>query len=236
MQDELSLEASGLATVRLMNGTWASYLQRGFDEFKRTGARHRADGSKYLVQRMKMTRPTTYSHCVRVARLAHATGRVLGFSDVQLKQLGRAAMLHDIGKIFVPENVLNRPRKPNRVEYFVLRLHPTFGAILVSYFGLPAALRIRTQHHHERWDGKGYPHKLSGEEIPQMARVLQVADTYDAMTDDRPYRKPATHDEAIAELLRCSGNQFDPRMVTAFLDAINARTLSTQARMRAATN
>lgn len=221
MQDELTLEASGLATVRLMNGTWSSYLQRSFEQFKETGVRHRADGSKFLVQRMKVTRPTTYQHCVRVARLAHCTGRVLGFDDNQLKQLGRAAMMHDIGKIFVPENVLNRPRKPNAVEQFVLRLHPTFGAILVSYFGLPAALRIRTQYHHERWDGKGYPHKLSGEDIPQMARIVQVADTYDAMTFERPYRKPATHEEAVAELHKCSGNQFDPRMVEAFLDAID---------------
>lgn len=222
MQDELSLEASGLATVRLMNGTWSSYLQRTFDSFKETGIRHRADGSKFLIQRMKQTRPTTYAHCVRVARLAHATGRVLGFNEAQLKELGRAAMMHDIGKIFVPDNVLNRPRKPNAIEHFVLRLHPTFGAVLVSYFGLPAALRIRTQYHHERWDGKGYPHKLSGEDIPQMARIVQVADTFDAMTVERPYRRPATREDAIAEILRESGTQFDPRMVEAFLDALSS--------------
>ena len=165
-------------------------------------------------------RPTTYAHCVRVARLTNAMGRVLNFNEAQLKELGRAAMMHDIGKIFVPNNILNRPRKPNPIEQFVLRLHPTFGAILVSYFGLPAALRTRTHYHHERWDGKGYPHKLSGENIPQMARIVQVADTFDAMTVERPYRKLATRDEAIAEIRSESGTQFDPRMVEAFLNAL----------------
>lgn len=229
MQDELSLEASGLATVRLVEGSWASYLQRAFAGLKDEGSRRRIDGSKYLVQRLKRTRPTTYSHCVRVARLAHATGQVLGFDDMRLKQLGRAAMMHDIGKILVPDSVLNRPRKPNRVERFVLDQHPTFGAMLVSYFGLPAALRIRTQYHHERWDGRGYPHKIEGEAIPQMARIIQVADTFDAMTVERPYRKPATHDEAVAELRKESGTQFDPLMVDAFLDALASRAANERA-------
>ena len=92
--------------------------------------------------------------------------------------------------------------------------------MLVSYFGLPAALRIRPQYHHERWDGRGYPHKIEGEAIPQMARIIQVADTFDAMTVERPYRKPATRDEAVAELRKESGTQFDPLMVEAFLDAL----------------
>lgn len=228
MQNELSLEVSGLATMRLMDSTWSSYIHRAFQRYKTAGlnaTRVRADGSKYLIERLKRTRPSTYEHCVRVAKLAHTTGRVLGFDDSRLKQLGRAAMLHDIGKILVPERVLNRPRKPSRMEYFVLKLHPTFGAMLVTYFGLPAELRIRTHYHHERWDGKGYPHGLSGDAIPLMARIIQVADTYDAMTVRRPYhREPATHDEAIAELQSCAGKQFDPRMVEAFLDANTALT------------
>jgi len=107
MQDELSLEASGLGTIRLIDGTWAGRLQRAFTHFRENGALHRADNSKYLIQWMRQTRPTTYQHCVRVARLAHATGQVIGFDDAHLKQLGHAAMLHDIGKIIVPESILN---------------------------------------------------------------------------------------------------------------------------------
>jgi HD-GYP domain-containing protein (c-di-GMP phosphodiesterase class II) len=127
-------------------------------------------------------------------------------------------MMHDIGKILVPEFVLNSPRRPSRAERFVLNLHPSFGALLASYFDLSPELRIRTQHHHERWDGRGYPHRLGGEDIPLMARIVQVVDTYDAMVAVRPYRAPLTHEEAVAELRQHDGKQFDPRVVEAFLD------------------
>jgi putative nucleotidyltransferase with HDIG domain len=222
MQDELLLEASGLATTRLRNGTWSTYLQSASEQFKEIGIRYRAEGSKFLTQRLERMRPTTYAHCVRVARLTNAMGRVLNFNEAQLKELGRAAMMHDIGKIFVPNNILNRPRKPNPIEQFVLRLHPTFGAILVSYFAFPAALRTRTHYHHERWDGKGYPHKLSGENIPQMARIVQVADTIrcdDGRTDLTAHRQRTMRQSPK------SGTQFDPRMVEAFLDALSSQDM-----------
>jgi HD-GYP domain-containing protein (c-di-GMP phosphodiesterase class II) len=101
----------------------------------------------------------------------------------------------------------------------VLRLHPSFGALLASYFGLPPELRIRTQHHHERWDGRGYPHRLGGEDIPLMARIVQVADAFDAMVTPRGYNTPRAHEGAVQELRGQSGKQFDPRVVEAFLDA-----------------
>jgi HD-GYP domain-containing protein (c-di-GMP phosphodiesterase class II) len=120
----------------------------------------------------------------------------------------------------VPDFILSNPRKPTRVERFVLNRHPSFGALLASYYGLPAELRIRTQHHHERWDGRGYPHGLGGEDIPLMARIVQVADSFDAMTDQRGYNTPRTHEDAVAELRRESGRQFDPRVVEAYLDTL----------------
>ncbi len=133
-------------------------------------------------------------------------------------------MMHDVGKLFVPESILSRPRKPTRAERFVLHLHPSFGALLASYFNLSAELRVRTQHHHERWDGRGYPHRLGGEDIPLMARIVQVADTYDAMVARRAYNTPRTHEEAVAELRRHAGRQFDPRVVEAFLDSFPERS------------
>jgi HD-GYP domain-containing protein (c-di-GMP phosphodiesterase class II) len=151
--------------------------------------------------------------------VANSAGRAFGFDDARLKQLSCTAMMHDIGKILVPEAILNRPRKPTRMEQFILHLHPSFGALLASYFNLPPELRIRTQHHHERWDGKGYPHKLGGEDIPLMARIVQVADTYDAMISVRPYRAPLSHAEAVTELRKEAGKQFDPLLIEAFLDA-----------------
>ncbi len=219
--DVLSLDShgGGAATIQLINTSWAGYLQQICARLKSAGLRHKNDGIHALVKRLRYTRPSTYEHCVRVARLSRATGRAFGFDDARLKQLSSTAMMHDIGKILVPEFILDRPRKPTRTEKFILNLHPNFGALLASYFNLSAELRIRTQHHHERWDGRGYPHKLGGEDIPLMARIVQVADTYDAMCAKRPYNSPRTHADAVAELRRETGKQFDPRVVEAFLDS-----------------
>ena len=222
MHDEMALEAIGTATIRLVNASWADYLTRAFRRLKTIGNLYRADGTETLLKHFKRARPDTYFHSVRVSRLSRAIGRTFGFDDARLRQLCYTAVLHDVGKILVPEVVLNRPRRPTRTELFILHKHPSFGALLASYFNLPAELRIRTQHHHERWDGKGYPHKLGGEDIPLMARIVQVADTYDAMVAERPYRKPATHDEAVAELCKHEGKQFDPRIIEAFLDTFPA--------------
>lgn len=220
MQDELSLELL-TPTLRLMNDGWAARLQRSCAKWKAEGARRQEDGVRALVSRLKQTRPSTYQHCVRVAHHSRRTGRALGFDNARLKHLASAAMMHDIGKILVPESILSRPRKPTRFERFVLKLHPNLGALLASYYGLPAELRIRTQHHHERWDGRGYPHRLGGEEIPLMARIVQVADSFDAMITRRAYNSPRTFDDAAAELRREAGRQFDPRMVEAFLDTFS---------------
>jgi HD-GYP domain-containing protein (c-di-GMP phosphodiesterase class II) len=225
MREELFFDPRGAATIRLVDASWANYLQRACARLKAIGARRKGeDGLHDLVMRLKHARPSTYLHCVRVARVARQTGRSLGFDDSQLRQLSHTAMLHDIGKLFVPERILSRPRRPTRVERLVLNLHPTFGALLASYFNLPAELRVRTEHHHERWDGRGYPHRLGGEDIPMMARVVQVADSFDAMVARRAYNHPRTQDEAVAELRAESGRQFDPRVVEAFLDALPERS------------
>jgi len=219
MQEELSLELL-TPTLRLVNESWAGHVQRLCAGWKAEAAREESDGVRALVARLKRTRPSTYRHCVRTARHARRVGQALGFDERRLRQVSQTAMMHDIGKIFVPEWVLSRPRRPTRFERFVLNLHPSFGAALASYYGLSAELRIRTQHHHERWDGRGYPHRLGGEDIPLMARVVQVADTFDAMIEQREYNSPRTVEEAAAELRREAGRQFDPRLVEAFLDTL----------------
>ncbi len=218
MYDELALEASNAATLRLVSVSWAGYLQRALHRLKTIGHMYKTDGAEALIKRFKRTRPDTYFHSVRVCRFSRAIGRAIGFDEARLKQLSYTALLHDVGKILVPEVVLNRPRKPTRTELFILHKHPSFGALLASYYNLAPELRIRTQHHHERWDGRGYPHRLGGEDIPLMARIVQVADTYDAMVAERPYRKPMTHEAAVTELRLHASKQFDPRAVEAFLD------------------
>jgi HD-GYP domain-containing protein (c-di-GMP phosphodiesterase class II) len=218
MHKELTLDLNGTATVRLLNGNWADCLQRTCARLKAAGQNHKTDGAQALIRRLKRTRPSTYEHCLRVARVSRLTGRAFGFDAPRLQQLSATAMMHDIGKILVPESVLSRPRRPTRFEMFLLHLHPTLGALLASYFNLPAELRIRTEHHHERWDGRGYPHRLGGTDIPLMARIVQVTDTYDAMITQRSYNRPRTHADAVAELRAETGKQFDPRVVEAFLD------------------
>lgn len=225
MHEELLLGTKGAATMRLLDAGWATYIQRACARLKSIGARTPSSeaGIHTLVMRLKRARPSTYFHCVRVARLSRTTGRAFGLDDVRLRQLGHTAMLHDIGKLFVPERILDRPRKPTRVERFVLNMHPSFGALLASYFNLPAELRVRTEHHHERWDGRGYPHGLGGTDIPLMARIVQVADSFDAMVARRPYNSPRTYEAAVAELRAECGTQFDPRVVEAFLDTFPER-------------
>ena len=219
MHEELSLEVL-TPTVRLVSESWAAHIDRACAALKSVGSRRQEHGVRALVAKMKRTRPSTYEHCVRVARTSRLIGRAFGFDGERLRQVALTAMMHDIGKLLVPDFILSSPRKPTSVERFVLNRHPSLGALLSSYYGLPAELRIRTQHHHERWDGLGYPHKLGGEDIPLMARIVQVADSFDAMTDQREYNTPRTHEEAVEELRRESGRQFDPRVVEAFLDTL----------------
>jgi HD-GYP domain-containing protein (c-di-GMP phosphodiesterase class II) len=220
MQEELSLEIL-TPTLRLVNESWAGHVQRLCAKWKAEDAcSHQGDGVRALVGRLKRTRPSTYGHCVRAARYSRRVGIALGFDEPRLRQLSMTAMMHDVGKILVPECILSRPRRPTRFERFVLNLHPSFGALLASYYGLTAELRIRTQHHHERWDGRGYPHRLGGEDIPLMARIVQVADTFDAMVEQRAYNSPRTVEDAATELRRESGTQFDPRVVEAFMDTL----------------
>jgi len=223
MSNELTLEAGNAATIRLVNSSWANYLTRFLQRLRSIGRAHQTDGAEALAKRLKRSRPETYFHSVRVSRFSRVVGRSFGFDDARLKQLSYAALLHDVGKILVPEAILSRPRKPTPTELFILHKHPGFGALLASYFNLPAELRIRTQHHHERWDGRGYPHKLGGEDIPLMARIVQVADTYDAMVSDRCYRKALSHEVAARELRQHEGKQFDPRVIEAFLDSYPAK-------------
>jgi putative two-component system response regulator len=163
----------------------------------------------------------TGGHVERVAIYAVATGVQLGLAEDDLKALLVAALLHDIGKIAVPDHILGKPGALTPDEYAVIREHPAGGAAILARstslsIGIPGVL-----HHHERWDGGGYPHGLAGEEIPLAGRILAAADTFDAIVTARPYRGPRTEVEALAELRRCQGTQFDPRVVDAFAQALD---------------
>jgi putative nucleotidyltransferase with HDIG domain len=162
----------------------------------------------------------TEGHCHRLERLAVATGERLNLAANQLVVLSYAAYLHDVGKVKVPSRILNKPGKLSEDEWVEMRKHPDYGAQMIAGRAFLEGVAPIIRAHHERYDGKGYPEGLAGDEIPIEARIIAVADAYDAMVSDRPYRNALSKKEAIEELVRNSGSQFDPRVVEAFLGVI----------------
>lgn len=159
----------------------------------------------------------TGSHSTRMTTLAERIAAACHCTDEEIRTIRWAGMLHDIGKIGIPDEVLRRPGPLDEAEWAIVRQHPDVGAEIVLMVSNLAPVAELIRAHHERYDGKGYPRNLLGEEIPLGARILTVCDAYTAMTDQRSYRQAITHEEALAELKRCAGSHFDPRVVEAFL-------------------
>ncbi|MBI5642731.1 MAG: GAF domain-containing protein [Deltaproteobacteria bacterium] len=176
---------------------------------------------KSLSSAIDTKSPWTAGHSERVTRYAISIGKELGFSEKELKELELAGLLHDIGKIGTYEAILDKPGKLTDDETKIMREHPAKGAEILAPIKLLKNIRPAIKYHHEFYNGGGYPEGLKGEGIPLFARVLTVADTVDAMAADRPYRKGLAMTEIIAELQRCSGTQFDPKIVKAFLLVLN---------------
>ncbi len=169
-----------------------------------------------LLTAMRNTVEDLYGHVHRVGRLSVALGEVLGLGETQLRNLATAGVFHDVGKIHIDPAILSKPGPLTGHEVTEIRKHPELGyAMAVDHLDPEVALAIL--HHHERWDGGGYPHGLTGEEIPRLARVVLVADAFDAITSERSYQPAMPVDYAIAEIVSCSGSQFDPEVVEALL-------------------
>ena len=180
-------------------------------------ARYRAAAS--LAKAVDARDVYTGSHSERVGDLAARIARRLGIEESQVGLMRLAASLHDLGKLAIPEEILRKPGTLNESERLVLQRHPQIGYRMLESLGVePIAEWVL--HHHERWDGAGYPDRLRGDEIPLGARIIFVADAYDAMTSERVYRKPISERDAMAELERCAGSQFDPIVVGAFYEEL----------------
>jgi putative nucleotidyltransferase with HDIG domain len=162
--------------------------------------------------------PWTAGHSKRVTQYAVAIAEQLGQTTEFLNSIQTCGLLHDIGKIAISEKILDKPGTITRQERIAIIEHASQGAKILEHIDTFQPLLPGIRHHHERWDGLGFPDSLGEEDIPIMARVLAVADAYDAMTSDRPYRQRRNRIDAIAEIERCSGTQFDPEIVEAFIE------------------
>jgi response regulator RpfG family c-di-GMP phosphodiesterase len=191
--------------------------------YARKGGRRMSAGRQsrdVLLRTLSERRPDLHLRLRDIGELALAVGRELHMGPEGLDEVARAAELHDVGKIAVPDAILDKPGPLDPVEWSFMRRHPLIGErILLAAPALrPVATLVRSSH--ERWDGSGYPDGLQGDEIPLGARVVAICDAFDAMTTERSYREPIGASEAIVELRRCAGTQFDPMVVEAFCRVI----------------
>lgn len=175
---------------------------------------------KALIKALEAKDPYTKGHSERVAELAVEIAKEMGLNADQIDIIRHMALLHDVGKIGILDTVLNKKGTLDPEEKELIQEHPVLGAKIVEEIPFLKQYAGMVRHHHERFDGTGYPDKVSGEKIPLGARIIAVADTYDAMTSDRPYRAALTKEQAISELERNAGQQHDPKVVKALLKVL----------------
>ena len=181
----------------------------------RMDAAHKAVAA--LANAVEAKDPNTEQHCQRLANLAARLGAQTGLDGIELEAVAYGALLHDVGKIGVPEAILTKPMALDAGEWDIMRRHPEIGERICEPLASSGTFTPIVRHHHERWDGRGYPDGLRGEAIPLGARIVGLVDAFDAMTHDRPYRRALATPVAVNELWRESGAQFDRALVPLFV-------------------
>ena len=167
--------------------------------------------------------PYTHGHSKRVSDISVLVGNTMGMPPDQLELLKYAGDLHDIGKIGISEGIIAKEGKLSVEEYEIVKTHPLVGETIIEPVPFLNEIKEVIRHHHERFDGFGYPDGLKGYDIPLMSRIILIADAYDAMTSDRPYRRALSHEAALKEIQKHSGTQFDPAVATAFMQVFGNR-------------
>ena len=175
-----------------------------------------------LLQALRERDPYTYGHSLRVAHHSSLLAKAAGLNEFEQRIIAASSMFHDLGKLGIPDSVLLKPARLNAREEALMREHPTKSAEILAPLSQIPFFRSTLpgiRHHHERMDGEGYPDRIAGENIPLTARIILIADTFDAMTTNRPYRKALATEIAYKELKQFSGRQFDTHLVKIFLSA-----------------
>ena len=215
----LLLIESGIKSIEQMNE-----IKRINEELSETYEKlERAylDSIQTLRYTVEAKDPYTRGHSDRVSAFAVVLGKYLGLSEADLRTLEVGGLFHDIGKIGIPDSILLKQAKLTDDEYSEIKNHPSIGAHILCNAAIFQDIIPIVKHHHERYDGRGYPSQLKGEEIPYLARITAVVDTFDAMTSKRTYRNAIPLEDVKAEIERCSGTQFDPEIAKTFLDILN---------------
>ena len=215
----LLLIESGIKSIEQMNE-----IKRMNEELSQTYEKLEKaylDSIQTLRYTVEAKDPYTRGHSDRVSEFSVLIGEKLNMSEEDLKTLRVGGLFHDIGKIGIPDSILLKESKLTDDEYSQIKNHPSIGAHILCNAEVFKDIIPIVKHHHERYDGNGYPGKLKGEEIPFMARIAAVADTFDAMTSKRTYRNALDIEVVKSEIERCSGTQFDPQIAKVFLDILN---------------
>ncbi|NJL73482.1 MAG: HD domain-containing protein [Candidatus Competibacteraceae bacterium] len=200
---ELLVALAAPSAIAIKNAQYVNMLERSYQ-----------DTLTALANAVELRDHYTVGHTWRVTNFALEMARELGWNEDKLREVQMGGVLHDVGKIAIPDAILGKTSKLTDEEYAVIKIHPEKGAQLLQDIERLHPLIPYCLYHHERYDGRGYPYGLGGDDIPLEGRLLAVADTFDALTSSRPYRKGLDPDVAIAEVERCKGSQFDPSAPT----------------------
>jgi diguanylate cyclase (GGDEF)-like protein/putative nucleotidyltransferase with HDIG domain len=223
------------APLYLTYRTYKVYMGRIEDEqrhVQQTSDLHLAT-IEALARAIDAKDQTTQSHIRRVQVYAAGLARAAGLTPAEIQGVKTAALLHDIGKLAVPEHILSKPGPLTQEEFQKIRIHPQVGAEIIAAVPFPYPVAPLIMSHHERWDGRGYPHGLAGEAIPAGARILTIVDYYDAVTTDRPYHKALSHESALGLMRHEAGRALDPALVSLFIDILPALRAEAEATERA---
>lgn len=195
------------------------------EELKADNKKISEQAARTILKALDCKDSYTFGHSMRVAYFSLVTGRESGLSEEDLSELELSALFHDIGKIGTPDAVLNKPARLSEDEFLIMKQHPEKSYEILKEFPHFEKIAINAGSHHERYDGKGYPHGLKGDAIPVAGRIILIADTFDAMTSTRSYRKGLPYEVAFEELIQFSGSQFDPNLVKNFIQGMQKEAL-----------